>query len=193
MFFIIVIPNQHFRKNWARRVKTWFSQPAQKRIRREKRQLKAIAIAPRPAAGPLRPFVHCPTQKYSSKVRLGRGFTLDELKAAGLTAKYAQTVGISVDYRRSNKSQESLDLNANRLKEYKARLVVGVNQTKDIPQLKGAIVAAPAKEPVVSFTKITDELKSQSAYQQLRVARNDARCLGRRLKAKAEKEANKEE
>jgi len=44
-------------------VKTWFHQPAQKKIRSEKRKVKAARLAPRPAAGALRPLVHCPTQK----------------------------------------------------------------------------------------------------------------------------------
>ena len=60
-----VIPGQHFHKNWARRVKTWLHQPAQKKIRRDKRKERAAAIAPRPASGPIRPLVHCPTQKVS--------------------------------------------------------------------------------------------------------------------------------
>jgi large subunit ribosomal protein L13e len=59
----IVIPFQHFHKKWARRVRTWLDQPAQKRIRRERRKLKAAKVAPRPASGPLRPLVHAPTQK----------------------------------------------------------------------------------------------------------------------------------
>ncbi len=61
-----VIPNQHFHKDWQNRVKTWFQQPAQKKIRREKRKIKAAKLAPRPASGALRPFVHCPTQKVIS-------------------------------------------------------------------------------------------------------------------------------
>ena len=75
-----IIPNAHFRKHWQRRVKTWFNQPGQKKRRRVKRLRKAAAVAPRPAAGPLRPVVHCPTARYNIKTRLGRGFTLDELK-----------------------------------------------------------------------------------------------------------------
>ena len=75
-----VVPYQHFHKKWARRVKTWLQQPIQKKIRRDNRKKKAAAISPRPASGPLRPLVHCPTQKYNTKIRLGRGFTLEELK-----------------------------------------------------------------------------------------------------------------
>jgi large subunit ribosomal protein L13e len=52
--------------------------------------------------------VHCPTIKYNAKVRLGRGFSLEELKGAGITAKFAPTIGIAVDLRRTNKSAESL-------------------------------------------------------------------------------------
>jgi hypothetical protein len=41
---------------------------------------KARAVFPRPAAGPLRPVVRGQTIKYNSKQKLGRGFTLEELK-----------------------------------------------------------------------------------------------------------------
>jgi large subunit ribosomal protein L13e len=37
-------------------------------------------VYPRPVAGPLRPVVHSQTQRYNTKIRAGRGFTLDELK-----------------------------------------------------------------------------------------------------------------
>lgn len=35
---------------------------------------------PRPAAGVLKPIVQCNSIKYNTKQRLGRGFTLEELK-----------------------------------------------------------------------------------------------------------------
>lgn len=49
-------------------------------LRRKARQAKARRVAPRPVAGPLRPQVRCPTVRYHTKVRAGRGFTLEELK-----------------------------------------------------------------------------------------------------------------
>jgi len=75
-----IIPNGHFHKDWQSRVKTWFNQPMRKKRRATNRIKKARSIAPRPVAGPLRPVVRCPTIKYNSKVRSGRGFTLEELK-----------------------------------------------------------------------------------------------------------------
>ena len=74
------LPNAHFRKDWQRRVKTWFDQPGKKHTRRRLRQEKAARIAPRPVDGLLRPAVRCPTFKYNMKMRAGRGFTLAELK-----------------------------------------------------------------------------------------------------------------
>ena len=94
-----LIPNGHFHKDWQNYVKTWFNQPARKFRRRQNRIAKAARVAPRPL-GKLRPVVHCPTYKYNVKVRAGKGFTLEELKAAGLSKKYAQTIGIAVDHRR---------------------------------------------------------------------------------------------
>jgi len=195
-----IIPGEHFRKQWDVRVKTWLHQPLQKKIRREKRRLKAASIAPRPTAGSLRPLVHAPTQKYNSKLRFGRGFTLEELKVAGITAQFAKTVGIAVDHRRSNKCTESLTLNVERLKNYKERLVVfprragkpkkGDASAEDIAnvrQLKDAIVAAPAKQPAVTFTQLSDEAKQFNGRATIRNAMNDAKLVG--IRAKKAKEA----
>ena len=118
------VPHQHFHKDWQRRVATWFNQPARKVRRREARKAKAAAVAPRPVAGSLRPVVRCPTAKYNRKLRAGRGFTLDELKEAKINRHEAKSLGICVDHRRSNKSEESLQLNVQRLKQYRAKLIV---------------------------------------------------------------------
>merc|ERR1711973_685890 len=119
-----IIPNGHFRKDWQRMVKTWFDQPMRKKRRRAARVTKAAAVAPRPVAGLLRPIVRCPTFKYNTKVRMGRGFTLEELKTAGISRKYAATIGLSVDHRRKNRGTESLQTNVQRLKEYKSKLII---------------------------------------------------------------------
>ncbi|KAG8044292.1 hypothetical protein GUJ93_ZPchr0130g6533 [Zizania palustris] len=42
------------------------------------------------------------------KSRAGRGFTLEELKAAGIPKKLAPTIGISVDHRRKKPAGDSL-------------------------------------------------------------------------------------
>jgi len=124
-----VVPNIHCHKKYSQssrgplKVRLNLDQATKKKSRRLARAAKAAKIAPRPLQL-LRPAVHCPTQRYSSKVRLGKGFTLEELKGAGLTARYAQTVGIAVDHRRTNKSAESLALNVARLQEYKTKLIV---------------------------------------------------------------------
>merc|ERR1712043_23603 len=110
-----IVPNGHFHKDWQRMVRTWFNQPMRAKRRRAARAKKAAAVAPRPVAGLLRPMVRCPTFKYNSKVRLGRGFTLEELKAAGFNKKSCRSIGISVDYRRRNLSMESLQQNVQRL------------------------------------------------------------------------------
>merc|ERR1711981_1107501 len=113
-----------FRKYWQRYVKTWFNQPARKKSRRLARDKKAESIAPRPIAGCVRPLVHPPTVKYNSKVRIGRGFSLAEIKAAGLGKLEAQSLGIAVDPRRRNRSVQGKQANEQRLREYKAKLVV---------------------------------------------------------------------
>lgn len=75
-----MIPNAHFHKWWQRFVRTWFNQPARKYRRRQNRIKKAKAVFPRPAAGALRSIVRCPSIRYHTKLRTGRGFSLAELK-----------------------------------------------------------------------------------------------------------------
>ena len=58
------------------------------------------------------------------KIREGRGFTLEELKAAGIRKKEALSIGIAVDHRARDRSEEKLNRNVERLQAYKARLVV---------------------------------------------------------------------
>ncbi len=62
--------------------------------------------------------------RYNRKLREGRGFTFGELKEAGIGKKEARSVGIVVDHRRRNLSEEGKKLNVDRLKAYKAKLVV---------------------------------------------------------------------
>mmetsp|Transcript_18228 Transcript_18228/g.18293 ORF Transcript_18228/g.18293 Transcript_18228/m.18293 type:complete len:206 (-) Transcript_18228:61-678(-) len=171
-----------------------------KRKRAGRRKIKAAKLAPRPASGPLRPVVHCPTQKYNSKLRLGRGFSVDELKDAGISRKLAKTIGISVDYRRTNKSVESLQLNVQRLKEYKSRLIIfprkggkikngdsSKEECSNATQLKGPIISIPKAGDAVTFTKITEDMKKFTAYCELRAARTEASLVGIRKKKAAEK------
>jgi large subunit ribosomal protein L13e len=80
-------------------VKTWFNQPARKQRRALARSAKAARSFPRPLEK-LRPIVHAQTRKYSSKLRYGRGFTLQELQKAKISPRFARTVGIAVDHRR---------------------------------------------------------------------------------------------
>jgi large subunit ribosomal protein L13e len=49
---------------------------------------------------------------------------LDELKLAGIRKKEAKGLGIVVDHRRRSKSEEGQNLNIERLKSYRQRLVV---------------------------------------------------------------------
>merc|ERR1712176_1344147 len=114
---------QHGRNNRVM-MRTWFDQAGRKKRRALNRQKKAAELAPRPAGGLLRPVVHPPTQRYNMKLRLGRGFTFEELREAKISPKLARTIGIAVDHRRRNKCAESLQENVNRLKLYKSKLLV---------------------------------------------------------------------
>merc|ERR1719453_2393462 len=189
----------HFHKKWQTRVKTWLEQPMRAKRRRLARLNKAAKISPRPISGALRPAVRCPTVKYNRKVRFGRGFTLDELKAAGLGAKQAQSIGIAVDHRRKNRSEESLQANVQRSKTYKANLVVfprrmkkpkaGDGKAEELSkaeQLTGNVQPIAKASPRCKAQK--DDSKAKSAYTTMRIARSDAKYVGVREKRAKEKE-----
>lgn len=187
----------HFRKHWQERVKVHLDQAGKKASRRDSRLAKAAKIAPRPI-DTLRPVVRCPTIKYNRKVRAGRGFTLAELKAAGLSAKYARTIGISVDHRRQNRSEETFEANVARLQEYKSKLVVFDKNTKaaEAASHKQADVAAvfPVVQPAIESTPRAVEQPEQSAFRTLRLAKSDKKYKGireKRTREKAEAEADK--
>jgi large subunit ribosomal protein L13e len=158
-------------------------------------------------AGALRPVVHPPTQRYNFKTRLGRGFTLEELKAAGISKKMAPTIGICVDHRRRNRSEESLELNSKRLKEYMAKLILfprknskpkhGDSPAEDLAkatQHKGAAIMPIEKvEKEVEMVAVTDEMKNFGAYAKLRVERMNERQVGNRIKAAIQAEKDAEE
>jgi len=195
-----MVPNGHFHKDWQKYVKTWFNQPARKARRHANRVKKARNAAPRPAGGPLRPVVRCPTVKYHTKVRSGRGFTLEEIKRAGLSKHFARTIGIAVDHRRKSRSLESLQQNVHRLKEYRSKLILfplnskkpwkgdsTAEEVKLASQLTGELM--PIRQPSRREKRRapTDEEKSFSAFSALRKARADARLVG--IRAKRAKEA----
>ncbi|CAI9741875.1 ribosomal L13 [Octopus vulgaris] len=167
--------------------------------------IKARKVAPRPAAGPLRPIVTCPSIKYNMRVRAGRGFTIEELKKAGISKREAPTIGIAVDYRRRSMSAEELQANAQRLKEYKSRLILfprkmskpgkkdsSAEEIKLATQLKGTLM------PIVNRVKkdkpqvLTKDMRRFKAHHTIKIARKDKRLFGRRQK-RAERLAAEEE
>ncbi|KAG1656214.1 hypothetical protein FOA52_008446 [Chlamydomonas sp. UWO 241] len=202
-----VLPNAHFHKKWQFHVKTWFNQPARKIRRRTARDDKAKSTFPRPVAGALKPVVHGQTVKYNTKLRLGRGFTLEELKEAGIPAKFAPTVGIAVDHRRKNRSLEGLQVNVQRLKAYRASLVIFPRNAKkpkafegsaadvsNATQSKAAVLAPITKaKHVMEFVKVTSDMKAGSQYGKLRQERSNKRLIGVRAKKAAEEAAKKKD
>ena len=198
-----VVPNQHFKKKWQFYVKTWFNQPARKERRHAKRVAKAKAVFPRPAAGALRPVVSGQTVRYNLRKRAGRGFSLAELKEAGIAAKTAPTLGIAVDHRRRNRSAESLAANAARLKAYKAALVVFPRKAgkpkagdSDAAAVKAAAglqhagalfpIAPKAARPAKLETASVDA--AAKAYYTLRLERTNAKLQGMRKKRAEDEE-----
>merc|ERR1719240_193044 len=201
--------NTHLRKHWQKWVRCNYNQPMDKLKRRRARIAKAKAAFPRPIQS-LRPLVRGCTRRYNRKVRAGRGFTLEELKQAGLSRKFAQSIGISVDHRRTNLCVESAKLNVDRLKEYKAKLVLlprkagkprsgtmytmadATNETAD-NQTQGSTKSAfpvrqdTARQPGV---KVTKDMQAFMAHRTVRQEWSNKKNAGKR--AVRAREAEKE-
>lgn len=126
---------------------------------------------------------------------------MDELKEAGVNRKFARTIGIVVDHRRTNKCVESLQLNAQRLKDYMQRVAIFPKKASKVTQEfsalqqhKGDVVPVPAASPAVTFAAISEEMKDFNGYTAVRDARNEASLVGIRLKkSKEEKKDKKDE
>jgi len=200
-----VVPNGHFHKDWQRYVKVWFDQPAKKVARRSARAEKAARVAPRPVNS-LRPVVRGQTLKYNLKTRSGRGFTLFELKGAGIPAKEARGIGVAVDHRRKNRNEEGFKQNVNRLKLYKSKLVVfprkpsskrlrkgdsSAEDRKAVEQnLDKQVLPLPTASKHIKARVITAEERQRSVTALLRKSLTDAKLWGQRearAKAKASK------
>merc|ERR1712070_1316777 len=113
--------------------------------------------------------------KYNYKLRQGRGFTFAELKEAGIQKKEARSIGIAVDHRRRNRSTESLQMNAQRLKEYKSKLIV-------FPRKRGKPKAGDAEEAELALAvqkvgPITPEMAAENVFHKIRMARADYRMF----------------
>merc|ERR1719195_1063938 len=205
-----IVPNVHLRKHWQRRVRVHLDQAQKKVVRRGKREEKSKAMFPRPIQK-LRPIVSSCTRRYAGKARYGRGFTLAELKGAGLSAGFARTVGIAVDHRRTSTSEEQLQLNVERLNTYKSKLILfprkdgkvkkGLIDDATAEQVKSANASNQAAGKVLpraaaasedKFEAITAEMKKGNAHSQAREAWVNKRYAGRRQK-RAEDAAAKEQ
>ena len=142
---------------------------------------------------------------------MGRGFTLAELKHAGVAVKNARTIGISVDHRRTSTSQEQLDMNVNRLKSYLSKLILfpkrdakpkkgfmadatadKLKQVASMSQSKGITMPIQKKESALEYAAITDADKKKKVFHQLRTIRTHKHYNGRRIKKSADAKKAKE-
>lgn len=204
-----VLPHVHLHKWWQRYVRTWFNQAGRKKSRRLRRQAKRASLGVVPA-GLLRPVVRPPTQRYNIKIRAGRGFTLEELKAVKLSPKVARSIGVAVDHRRRNRSTESFDTNVARLKAYLQKLVLFQRGSKakkghagipaDTPKSElqhvkhvriSAVMAIPKLPKKCKPRAITDDERKFKAYATLRKNRCAAKNVGQYKKRKAAAEKKK--
>ena len=132
---------------------------------------------------------------------IGKGLTLSQ--AAGIPRKYAPTIGIAVDHRRQNLSEESIAVNVARLKDYQSRLIVlprrsnapkkGETKASDLDKTPttrdlGASFPLPAPKPVdeVAVGDMPKPIEG-GAYRALRDAWANKRHQGKREKRARER------
>lgn len=152
-----------------------------------------------------------PTATNGSRKSTKRILSDMNLQAAGIPKKVAPTIGISVDTRRANLSEEGLAANVARLKEYKARLIVFPRKTgkpksgdsKDVDLSKVDTVKLVNNTlPIVPVSEGITEIKKSDmpaaieggAYRKLRNVRSEKRMQGvreKRVRDKAEAETAK--
>ena len=132
------------------------------------------------------------------------------MAAAGIPRKFARTIGISVDPRRQNLSEESLKANVERLQEYRKKLILFPRRngkTKQGDASAEDVKAAKAGENILRTNvlpiknapgfeegSLADFKSTENAYRTLRDARSSFRLQGKRAAraaAKAEEEENK--
>jgi large subunit ribosomal protein L13e len=129
----------------------------------------------------------------------------DNNQEAGIPRKFAPTIGISVDSRRQNLSTESLAVNVERLKAYRARLILfprklgqhkkGDSSKEDLSAAKDSVNNLKHALPIVNAEAGVKEIKKSDmpepveggAYRKLRELRSEARLLGKREKRAREK------
>jgi len=129
---------------------------------------------------------------------------------SGLGKFEAMSLGIAVDPRRRNRSVEGKATNVQRLREYRANLVVfprnakkglkqgwkadaSAEETGVAEQLMAKVVQKATKAVTeIEIRKITAEEKSANTSRMLKASWNDARLCGfreKRAKERADKEA----
>jgi large subunit ribosomal protein L13e len=201
-----MIFDNHLRKDWQTNVKTWFNQPAKKNARMAARKRRMAATYPRPLDS-LRPVVRCPTLRYKNRLRLGRGFTLEELREVKLNPIAAKQIGICFDHRRANKTVEEKQMNVERLKKYLAKLVLfprgkvpkkgvlvdsskeAIDALKNVKQVKlSKVFGVPCVEKRLKPTTVTEEMKKGRQYLKTKLERVNKKWAGRREKIQKAKD-----
>ncbi|GJS56745.1 60S ribosomal protein L13-1-like protein [Tanacetum coccineum] len=77
-----------------------------------------------------------------------------------------------VDHRRINLSLEGLQANVQRLKTFKAKLVIFPRRARKM-KVQGPVLPIVREKPAAEFVKVTEEMKSFSAFSKLRLERTN--------------------
>ena len=135
------------------------------------------------------------------------------MKEAGVKGvQYARSIGIAVDLRRKDTCNETLKLNAGRLKEYLSKLILyprsagkyekkaPIAEAKDnvlagpdakVQNTHKHVIPLPKSEVGYSWTTITKEMKEANAFKTLRTELKTSKGFYKRLEEAKKKAANK--
>jgi len=123
--------------------------PLTKKKRRTKRiakfsNLKRYNFSP---TNLLKPIVHNPTISHNLKIRLGRGFSLEEVNRSNVSRKLAFSLGISLDKRRRGNNSRKIS-NIKRLNDFYEKLKL------EIPSKKNTEHSKPEQSLNINFAQI---------------------------------------
>ncbi|POW14569.1 hypothetical protein PSHT_07342 [Puccinia striiformis] len=180
-----VLHKNHFRKDWQRRVKTWFDQPGAKKRRRNARQAKAAA------AGLLDDFGLPPDQRQTRSFTKPCTFTIDPPppptrrpmpdcslqpthpfwpwfhSCRACICRYPPQGSSddwhSYDHRRRNKSEEGVSINVERLTAYKERLIIFPKNAKKPAKADSTDLSAATTQDVSGPLPLPSGTKPEAA------------------------------
>merc|ERR1711977_387439 len=182
----------HFKKKWHLLVRTWFKQKTRKIRRRKARSDRTKATYVDPYILKFRPIMWGQTNKYRARKILGRGFTLEEMNFVGIKVNLVPSIGLVIDKRRKNRSQDFINENVSHIKDHMSKLdFISFKCTEHTENCSTNIQNINHEEKnnmkikIASYCvdqKKLEKLRKSNPYSSLRLERMKSRMEGEKIR-----------